>query len=392
LTGKVKGKMNNKILLRQIPLGLGFGLFLLLVLSTVAGAQDKGRTMPTEVPQTRNAGMLTAGPNDCNPKRDLAGNISGGSGTVQNNSTSCSYVVGMASYRKFDEIYDNQILFDTATAQIQPGQTLTLSVSVPDCAAQIDLFFGPPLADLKGKRYGDRLLAWLHTSQPYCALNPPQPPATTVAPTTSVPTTPAATTVAPTTPPATTVAPTTPPATTAAPTTAPGTTSAPVTTVAPTTPAVTTAPATTSAPATTATVAPTTPSAVTVVPTAPANTPVATNVPSTTPAANAPAETNTPATGGSSGNPSQPENPASAEVEETAVAGAEETAVAGAEEGESETVADSEQTAVLSAALPAAGTGGTNSGNGSFALWLIVGLFLTLSVASGSLVILKKRI
>ena len=65
-------------------------------------------------------------------------------GTVHNDSAACTYDIGMASYEKFDFDMSNlsdQVLFNSATAQIGPGETKKLYVNVPDCAAQIDVFF-----------------------------------------------------------------------------------------------------------------------------------------------------------------------------------------------------------------------------------------------------------
>ncbi len=57
-----------------------------------------------------------------------------------------------------------------------PGQTLDLSVDVPDCAAQIDLFYGPLLLSLDGQRYGERLLAsHVANGAHYCLPGTPTP-------------------------------------------------------------------------------------------------------------------------------------------------------------------------------------------------------------------------
>ena len=49
-------------------------------------------------------------------------------------------------------------LFDSSITTIPPGQTIELTVAIPDCAAQIDLFYGPLLLSLDGQRYDERLL------------------------------------------------------------------------------------------------------------------------------------------------------------------------------------------------------------------------------------------
>ena len=88
-------------------------------------------------------------------------------GTVYNNSDrDCRYQVGMASYYKYDEVIDNQIIFagfDTVVT-IPAGGSIQLSISLPECATQVDLFYGPYLQSLNGQRYGDRLLDAVHLS------------------------------------------------------------------------------------------------------------------------------------------------------------------------------------------------------------------------------------
>jgi len=81
----------------------------------------------------------------------------------------CTYPVGIASYKKFDEVIDNQELFDYELGSVGPNETLFLTVGRPECAAQIDLFYGQLLTHLNGQRYGERLLAVVHVGgQEYC--------------------------------------------------------------------------------------------------------------------------------------------------------------------------------------------------------------------------------
>ena len=86
--------------------------------------------------------------------------------------------VGMASYYKYDEIINNQDIFQWVNpiVEIQPGQTIQLTVGVPGCQAQVDLFWGPVILDMgTGERYGVRLLAAVHSTWlPYCT--PPEAP------------------------------------------------------------------------------------------------------------------------------------------------------------------------------------------------------------------------
>jgi hypothetical protein len=117
----------------------------------------------TDTPTATNAptatGSPTSTPANCDPEADLSGElIDDGLGRIVNASDECSYDVGLASYRALDRHIGNQQLFDSQTASIAPGQTIDLTVAVPDCAAQIELFYGPLLLSLDGQRYAERLL------------------------------------------------------------------------------------------------------------------------------------------------------------------------------------------------------------------------------------------
>jgi hypothetical protein len=95
------------------------------------------------------------------PEADLAGWIEADAmtGMVTNNSEACDYIVGMASYNMSDDIIDHQTLFGSMhPVSVPPGETIALSVQVPPCARQIDLFYGDLLLNLSGVRYGERLL------------------------------------------------------------------------------------------------------------------------------------------------------------------------------------------------------------------------------------------
>lgn len=105
---------------------------------------------------------------------DLSGVISadGTVGTVTNmGDVTCTYLIGMASYEKYDEIIDNQQLFDSVSQSVElaPDASTQLQVSLPNCATQVDLFFGEVLTSLDGVRYGERLLEAVHLgSDSYC--------------------------------------------------------------------------------------------------------------------------------------------------------------------------------------------------------------------------------
>ncbi|GAA5526957.1 PT domain-containing protein [Herpetosiphon gulosus] len=233
---------------------------------------------PTAAPTATTA--PTAAP-VCNPQVDLSGWFSSNTvGKIWNKSSTCSYDVGMASYQKFDEIIDHQLIYSWAIGRVGPNTTVSLSVAVPECAAQIDVFYGSVLHSLDGQRYNERLLSARHIGGTnYCGVttptNTPEPTAEpTVAPT-NTPEPTAEPTVAPTNTPEPTaeptVAPTSTPEPTAEPTVAP--TNTPEPTAYPTPTAVPTAtktpmPTATKTPAPTATSTPAPTATKTPVPTA----------------------------------------------------------------------------------------------------------------------------
>jgi uncharacterized repeat protein (TIGR01451 family) len=134
--------------------------------------------------------ITACAPGDVDPETALSGWIETGGGTatgyITNNSDrGCLFQIGLASYRKFDDNIDSQVIYDSEAGNytIEAGQTIFLTVDVPDCAAQIDLFYGPLIAPVfNGARYGTRLLAAIHLGgENYC--QPDQPPTPTEAPT-----------------------------------------------------------------------------------------------------------------------------------------------------------------------------------------------------------------
>jgi hypothetical protein len=76
-----------------------------------------------------------------------------------NRSTICSYPIGLATYKKFDNNIDHQELFAYRLAVIPPNSTLTLLVDNPPCLLQGDAFYGDVIYSFAGGvRYGKRRL------------------------------------------------------------------------------------------------------------------------------------------------------------------------------------------------------------------------------------------
>lgn len=125
---------------------------------------------PTASAQRQTTTSTAAAACTPNPEADLSGSLSadGMSGTVRNTSATCAYQVGIAAYRMFDNVIDNQELYDHKVATIAPGATIRFSVSLPNCKVQVDLFYGNVLLSLKGQRYGDRLLSAKIMGTTYC--------------------------------------------------------------------------------------------------------------------------------------------------------------------------------------------------------------------------------
>jgi hypothetical protein len=76
-----------------------------------------------------------------------------------NRSNTCSYRIGLAIYKKFDNNIDHQELYDYRLAVIPPNSTLVLTVNNPPCAYQGDAFWGDLIESFAGGiRYGERRL------------------------------------------------------------------------------------------------------------------------------------------------------------------------------------------------------------------------------------------
>jgi hypothetical protein len=95
-------------------------------------------------------------------KQNLQVHVSApGVAMVTNSSSSCTYPIGLASYSMFDNNLSHQQLFESQTVLIGPGQTQTLTVGLPGCAYQLDLFYGALIEQFDpqhGQVYGDRIL------------------------------------------------------------------------------------------------------------------------------------------------------------------------------------------------------------------------------------------
>jgi hypothetical protein len=76
-----------------------------------------------------------------------------------NHSATCSYPIGLAIYRRFDNNINQQQLYDYSLAVIPPNSTLVLTVNNPSCAYQADAFYGDLIASFAGGvRYNERRL------------------------------------------------------------------------------------------------------------------------------------------------------------------------------------------------------------------------------------------
>ncbi len=102
--------------------------------------------------------------------------VNGAMSTAGITNNSSSYVlVGMASYRKFDEIIDNQDIFDFMQYALAPGKSVSLIVGLPvdgagaTYATQIDVFCDEVLPSLNGQRYDDRKFGYAHIGGTYWA-------------------------------------------------------------------------------------------------------------------------------------------------------------------------------------------------------------------------------
>lgn len=111
-----------------------------------------------------------------------------GTGTVTNNTTTCTYKVGIASYKGYlpyktdpndlNWIY-TQTYYAGTTAYVKPGQTITIHVAIPGCAYQVDIFQGDIVTNFQpGNLYsqeGRYITGWYADKLPYCTIPTPTP-------------------------------------------------------------------------------------------------------------------------------------------------------------------------------------------------------------------------
>jgi hypothetical protein len=102
-----------------------------------------------------------------------------------NTSSVCSYRIGLAIYKKFDNNIDHQVLYDYRLAIIPPNSQMLLTAQNPTCAYQGDAFYGDILYSLaNGARYGIRRLDDTDgNGTNYCRDLCPTPPPATSTPT-----------------------------------------------------------------------------------------------------------------------------------------------------------------------------------------------------------------
>ncbi|MDQ2996462.1 MAG: hypothetical protein M3R61_05320 [Chloroflexota bacterium] len=131
--------------------------------TSTATATAMPTTTPPPTPTTTASAIAT---NSLECEREIEQNLKSrlpapNIGEVTNTSASCTYAVGLASYRMFDNNVSHQQLFSSQTALLGPGETRTFTVELPGCAYQLDLFYGPLIEAFDpqhGQIYGDRIL------------------------------------------------------------------------------------------------------------------------------------------------------------------------------------------------------------------------------------------
>ncbi|MFP4567666.1 MAG: hypothetical protein ACLFN8_01855 [Candidatus Woesearchaeota archaeon] len=106
----------------------------------------------------------------------LTGSINNQGVAVIQNNAPFDYDVGLAVYEKFDEVFVNQELFDFNDSIILANNNLSLSVDLPSCNYQIDLYCGSVINNFSEEGlYNDRKIAWRHIDNGGYCVDEPDP-------------------------------------------------------------------------------------------------------------------------------------------------------------------------------------------------------------------------
>ncbi|MCA9369600.1 hypothetical protein KC686_00400 [Candidatus Woesebacteria bacterium] len=135
---------------KVLQLIVGFVFFMLLV-----GGSSVGLYLAQQQQDVRNQAAADLCANITNNvigtiSKPIIENTGRALATVQNTSTDCTHELSLMAFEVYDDMQDpnwlnTQVLFDSSTATIAPGETLILDVRLPSCNYQIDLAEGKPL-------------------------------------------------------------------------------------------------------------------------------------------------------------------------------------------------------------------------------------------------------
>ena len=106
-----------------------------------------------------------------------------GTAKVTNSSTSCSYKIGLASYEFYS--WSDQVLLDQDIKDVEGGQSVNFEVKLPNCKAQLDLFFGSEAipANHSFPDYANKgLIKWKHVGEINCSIAPTPTPSSNTPP------------------------------------------------------------------------------------------------------------------------------------------------------------------------------------------------------------------
>jgi hypothetical protein len=121
------------------------------------------------------------------PPGRVSATITDGTSTTSaqftNHSNTCSYPIGLAVFKRFDNNIDHQELYDYSLAIIPPHSTLVLTVNNPTCSYQADAFYGDLIVSFAGGvRYDERRLddtignRWNYCDRTCATATPTLPP------------------------------------------------------------------------------------------------------------------------------------------------------------------------------------------------------------------------